>query len=1045
MIVRDEERNMPTCLESAKHLVDAIAIVDTGSKDGTIAFIRDFMKKNKIPGEVIEEEWQGFYENRSSAVKHAQKVCDKIDSKSVWYFYFMDADDILMGNVEGKAEGKFQIDKKALTYDCYHVTKFVGNPDEPTYFPYPCLVRYESWNDKKRWAYTKSRRHEIPQAIDFSPSSANFTTGLHYARICGYRSTQHLRFLTDASECLKDYVDGKFKEARWAYYSANSFRDSGFMQLAIPLYKEAIELNRYHDDSYSACITMIRQYLINYMNCVKELKPKYEKKIIRWASEACEIRPKRLEAPYFMIKLYRLKSYHNQGYNIGRAYIGNKDASGNLLDSYITYIGFYDETGICAYYSGEIGIAISLFDKALKAKNISLKDSKRISYNLKLLMDSKARKIVDKVKLIEEGDNLPEELADDVREVETQILREFNNRDYNEVMAICGENIDRNGLKWLSPRSIYTYALSLKKLGNFKDDDNHPIDGQKKYEDLIEYMLQNISMVPEFASIVLEDYQLRFKGKYDAYSEYSKKIVDKLPYEVIGVKNVIVAFTGTSNVERTKITINSFLSCCKDLEKVDQFVFVDEGTTEEMTKEMKKLYPFVTLISKSKKDKGQAESMEILRNMDAKYILHIPVDWQFYVPGEYITYSLDVLASNANIGQVMMNLNYANVNSDYISKGGAECFTSSGKRYLLHKHGASGTTHGHWPHFSTHPAMNTMKSWKATGTFKVTEPFETTYAKRYTASGFHTAFLPVIHCANIDKAGAEIVIENNKEEESEKNKEGELDEDKEKNDKISPTEGQAELKDSNSLRSSELTTKLKTFVVNLDRRPDRWEKVKNLLSPHIPNAIRFSAFDGKNTPVKGEERKWVEKNEYNSKAGVVGCALSHIRLWKALSEDCDNTHYCVLEDDIELSNKFGRKFKTIEKSLDGSKDIVWLGYLLGKQLQDPQLEKMKQYSSTNAKVSRMPIRTANFLNSFIIGGTHGYIISKNCATRFMEEINSSGMSRPVDAWMFDRQTSYSYWECIPHIVIADWVDFSSSDNSKVDSDIQRDIAPAKFI
>ena len=50
MIVRDEERNMPTCLESAKHFVDAIAIVDTGSKDNTIQFIQNFMKKNKIKG-----------------------------------------------------------------------------------------------------------------------------------------------------------------------------------------------------------------------------------------------------------------------------------------------------------------------------------------------------------------------------------------------------------------------------------------------------------------------------------------------------------------------------------------------------------------------------------------------------------------------------------------------------------------------------------------------------------------------------------------------------------------------------------------------------------------------------------------------------------------------------------------------------------------------------------------------------------------------------------------------------------------------------------
>ena len=147
-----------------------------------------------------------------------------------------------------------------------------------------------------------------------------------------------------------------------------------------------------------------------------------------------EIRPKRLEAPYLLIKLYRIKEYFNQGYNIGRSYIGNKDASGLLVDAYITNVGFYDETGICAYYAGEKRVAISLFSTALKARNIPLKDIKRIKYNIKLLEDTKEGV---RVKLLEEGAELPEELADDVREVEEKVLTEYKNRDYLEVLAIC--------------------------------------------------------------------------------------------------------------------------------------------------------------------------------------------------------------------------------------------------------------------------------------------------------------------------------------------------------------------------------------------------------------------------------------------------------------------------------------------------------------------------------------------------------------------------------------------------------------------------------
>jgi tetratricopeptide (TPR) repeat protein len=42
MIVRDEAQRLPTCLESVRHVVDEIVVVDTGSTDRTIAIARQF-------------------------------------------------------------------------------------------------------------------------------------------------------------------------------------------------------------------------------------------------------------------------------------------------------------------------------------------------------------------------------------------------------------------------------------------------------------------------------------------------------------------------------------------------------------------------------------------------------------------------------------------------------------------------------------------------------------------------------------------------------------------------------------------------------------------------------------------------------------------------------------------------------------------------------------------------------------------------------------------------------------------------------------------
>ncbi|MEN3009334.1 glycosyltransferase family 2 protein [Pseudothermotoga sp.] len=45
MIVKDEENNLPRCLESIKDFVDEIIIVDTGSKDRTVEIARRYTDK----------------------------------------------------------------------------------------------------------------------------------------------------------------------------------------------------------------------------------------------------------------------------------------------------------------------------------------------------------------------------------------------------------------------------------------------------------------------------------------------------------------------------------------------------------------------------------------------------------------------------------------------------------------------------------------------------------------------------------------------------------------------------------------------------------------------------------------------------------------------------------------------------------------------------------------------------------------------------------------------------------------------------------------
>ena len=100
------------------------------------------------------------------------------------------------------------------------------------------------------------------------------------------------------------------------------------------------------------------------------------------------------------------------------------------------------------------------------------------------------------------------------------------------------------------------------------------------------------------------------------------------------------------------------------------------------------------------------------------------------------------------------------------------------------------------------------------------------------------------------------------------------------------------------------------FCINLDRNENRWEKIQKQFSNLNQEVIRFPASDGKyltdgDLPLLwGKiDREYRKINKALSnlqfKPGVVGCALSHYRLWKfAIKHNIE--FFCVLEDDVNV-------------------------------------------------------------------------------------------------------------------------------------------------
>lgn len=111
------------------------------------------------------------------------------------------------------------------------------------------------------------------------------------------------------------------------------------------------------------------------------------------------------------------------------------------------------------------------------------------------------------------------------------------------------------------------------------------------------------------------------------------------------------------------------------------------------------------------------------------------------------------------------------------------------------------------------------------------------------------------------------------------------------------------------------------YCINLDRRPDRWEKMTSQFDYHGLKVCRFSAIDG--TELSGEKSYW---------SSVLGFNISQIKvLEQAVNENHDVV--MVIEDDAQLHPEFR---VMIERGIEQLPESWGMCYLGGSNMQEPR-------------------------------------------------------------------------------------------------------------
>ena len=176
------------------------------------------------------------------------------------------------------------------------------------------------------------------------------------------------------------------------------------------------------------------------------------------------------------------------------------------------------------------------------------------------------------------------------------------------------------------------------------------------------------------------------------------------------------------------------------------------------------------------------------------------------------------------------------------------------------------------------------------------------------------------------------------------------------------------------------------FVINLDRRQDRKE---NFLKAHPDlkgHVRRLGAYDGLKLTLTPSLTRLFKTNDFFWKKAVMGCALSHLKVWNMLiSEPPDIQSFLIMEDDARLAPGWREAWTTAYKSLPAEWDCVYLGGILPPN-RDAFANSLERVGPGLCKVAPNKIFGQKEPNTYFHFCAYAYVLSRRGAEKILGSI-----------------------------------------------------------